>query len=94
MTTTDAAYLELARRRWRVAVLLTAVMVALYFGFILLVAYNKALLGTLVIPGLSLGILLGALVIVLSWITTWIYVRWANRHYDPELARLKNQSHQ
>ena len=65
-------------------------MVALYFGFILLVAYNKPLLGRLVSPGLSLGVLFGALVIVLSWILTWIYVRWANAHYDPALHALRS----
>ena len=92
MTTHDAEFEELARRRWRVAVILTLAMVALYFGFILLVAYNKPLLARPVVPGLSLGILFGALVIVLSWITTWIYVRWANRHYDPELKRLREQT--
>jgi uncharacterized membrane protein (DUF485 family) len=54
----------------------------LYFGFILLVAFAKPLLTTPVLPGLSLGILLGALVIVAAWVLIWIYVRWANRHYD------------
>ena len=92
MTTagTDAAFQDLARRRWRIAITLTIVMVALYFGFILLVAYNKPLLGRLVSPGLSLGVLFGALVIVLSWILTWIYVRWANAHYDPALHALRS----
>ena len=41
------------------------------------------------VPGLSLGILLGALVIVASWVLTWVYVRWANTHYDPRLARAR-----
>lgn len=82
----------LTRRRWRIASALTAVMVALYFGFILLIAFDKTLLGTLVTPGLSLGILLGALVIVGAWILTWIYVRWANRVYDPELARIERET--
>jgi uncharacterized membrane protein (DUF485 family) len=85
----DAAIQDLARRRWRVAIALTLAMVAVYFGFILLVAFNKPLLGTLVSPGLSLGVLLGALVIVLSWILTWIYVRWANKHYDTALHELR-----
>jgi uncharacterized membrane protein (DUF485 family) len=40
-------------------------------------------------PGLTLGILLGALVIVASWLLTWIYVRWANGVYDAGLAKLK-----
>ena len=90
MTSTDFALQDLARRRWRVAITLTLVMIALYFGFILLVAFNKPLLGRLISPGLSLGVLLGALVIVLSWITTWIYVRWANNHYDKALHELKS----
>lgn len=62
---------------------------AAYFGFILLVAFNKPLLGTPVADGLSLGILLGALVIVVAWVLTWIYVSWANRHYDSAIRRLK-----
>ena len=64
-------------------------MVALYFGFIALIAFRKPLLGRLLAPGLSLGILLGALVIVCSWLLTWVYVRWANTRYDAELHRLK-----
>ena len=68
--------------RWRIAIALTAAMMVLYFGFILLVAFAKPLLTTLVVPGLSLGILLGALVIIAAWVLIWIYVHWANRHYD------------
>jgi len=90
MNSPESALQDLARRRWRVAITLTLVMVAIYFGFILLVAYNKPLLGRLISPGLSLGVLLGALVIVLSWITTWIYVRWANTHYDKALRELQS----
>ena len=40
------------------------------------------------VPGLTLGILLGALVIVVSWILTWVYVRWAAAHYDPRVEAL------
>jgi uncharacterized membrane protein (DUF485 family) len=28
-------------------------------------------------------------VIVASWGLTWVYVRWANRHYDHALAKLR-----
>ena len=78
--------------RWRIAVGLTVAMMVLYFGFILLVAYNKPLLGRLVVPGLSLGILLGALVIVAAWVLIWIYVRWANTHYDTGIAALRDRA--
>jgi uncharacterized membrane protein (DUF485 family) len=75
--------------RWRIAISLTVAMMVTYFGFILLVAFNKPLLGTLIAPGLSLGILLGALTIVVAWGLTWIYIGWANRHYDTSIQGLR-----
>jgi uncharacterized membrane protein (DUF485 family) len=80
---------SLASARWRVAITLTLAMVVVYFGFILLVAFNRDLLATLVARGLSLGILLGALVIVVAWGLTFAYVRWANRYYDASVAGLR-----
>jgi uncharacterized membrane protein (DUF485 family) len=72
-----------ARTRWRLAGALTAAMVSVYFGFLALVAWAPSLLATRLAPGLSLGVLLGALVIVAAWLLTWVYVRWANAVYDP-----------
>ena len=88
MSETPESIREVDAARWRVALLLTGGMVVLYFGFILLVAYGRPLLAVQVVPGLTLGILLGALVIVVSWILTWVYVRWAAAHYDPRVAAL------
>ena len=64
MTEAAAGLRQLDRARWRVVVLLTSAMVLLYFGFIALVAFGRPILAILVMPGLSLGILLGAIVIV------------------------------
>jgi uncharacterized membrane protein (DUF485 family) len=83
----------LAAARWRVALALTLLMVLNYFGFVALIAFRRDTLAALVRPGLSVGILLGALVILVSWVLTWAYVRWANKHYDTELARLRGMSH-
>ena len=66
-------------RRSTLPFVLSAVMIVIYFGFILLVAYDKPLLGTQIVPGLSWGILLGALVIVSAWVLTFIYVLAFNR---------------
>jgi len=87
MTDSHQKLRALAMRRWRVALGLTTLMVLVYFGFVLLVAWHKPFMGRLLSPGLSIGIVLGALVIVSAWILTWVYVQWANRVYDPELAR-------
>lgn len=82
------ALTALAAERWRVSLLLTLTMMFIYFGFILLIAFDKPLMGALVLPGLSLGILLGALVIVSAWVLIFIYVRWANNSYDDKIAQL------
>jgi uncharacterized membrane protein (DUF485 family) len=80
----------LAAARARLVFWLSAAMLMLYFGFILLIAFQKPLLGRLIAPGLSLGIALGAFVIVSSWALTYVYVRWANRHYDGAIEKLRS----
>ena len=80
---------QLHQARWRVALALTGAIVVIYFGFILLIAYRRDVLAARLAPGLTLGIVLGALVIVASWLLTWFYVRWANATYDAELQRIK-----
>jgi uncharacterized membrane protein (DUF485 family) len=85
-----AAIRALTRRRSRIGGALTAAMVTVYFGFLALVAWRPALLATRLHEGLSLGILLGALVIVAAWFLTLVYVRWANAVYDPALHALRD----
>jgi uncharacterized membrane protein (DUF485 family) len=86
---TDLQRLDAARRR--VAGSLTIAMMVIYFGFILLIAYAKPTLTEPIVPGLSLGILLGALVILAAWLLIWIYVRWANTHYDRAIAGMRTR---
>lgn len=86
----DERLRALASSRARIGIALTAAVFAVYFGFIAAVAYARPALGTLVAPGLSLGIVLGAFVIVASWLLTWVYVRWANAKYDPALRALRS----
>jgi uncharacterized membrane protein (DUF485 family) len=82
----------LARARWRVAIGLSAVVFALYFGFIFAVAFAKEAIAVQVVPGVSVGILAGALVIVGAWLTTWVYVAWANRHFDSSLKAINEKA--
>ena len=89
MTDSELPLRQLHQARWRVAITLTAGVVVIYFGFIALIAYRRDVLARLIVPGLSVGILLGALVIVSSWLLTWFYVRWANAKYDTELERIR-----
>ena len=89
MSDSNTRLIRVAAARWRLAILLTAVMTVVYVGFILLIAFNKPLLGTVLMPGLSLGILLGVLVIVTAWALIVIYVKWTNDHYDDAVAEIR-----
>lgn len=91
MSTEERELQVLVRARTRVAFALTLAVFLVYFGFIAAVAFARDTLGALVAPGLSLGILLGALVIVAAWLLTWVYVRWANTVYDPALEALRTR---
>jgi uncharacterized membrane protein (DUF485 family) len=78
---------ELVRERTRFAWTLSIVMLVIYFGFILLVAFAKPLLATKVGGGVtSLGIILGLGVILSAFVLTGIYVQRANSRFD-EMTR-------
>lgn len=83
------AFRDLVRRKWIVSILLTACLFALYYGYILLIAVDKAFLARRIGEHTTLGIPFGAGVIVVSWVLTALYVVWANRFHDKEVERLR-----
>jgi uncharacterized membrane protein (DUF485 family) len=88
----DEELQRVVARRWRVGAVLTTVMVVAYFAFVVLVAFDPADAGTLIAGDrVSIGVVLGAGLIVLAPVLIAIYVRWANRRYDPaiEAARAR-----
>jgi len=86
----SSQFRHLVARRWRVSLLLTVALFVLYYGYILLVATNKGFLSRRIGTVTTLGIPLGAAVIVGAWLLTALYVLWANRAYDAEVARLRD----
>ncbi|GAA4213401.1 DUF485 domain-containing protein [Sphingomonas endophytica] len=80
----DPRYHELVRRRGLFTWTLTAVMLIAYLSFILLIAFDKALLARPIGAGVtSVGIVAGFAVIMLAIVLTAIYVRRAARDFDP-----------
>jgi len=77
----------IAAKRWAIALTLSVLTVAIYIGFILLVAFGKPLLSIVLSPGLSVGILLGTLTIVSCWVLSVIYVVWANHGFDGSVTK-------
>jgi uncharacterized membrane protein (DUF485 family) len=80
---------QLVARRWRVSLVLTLLLFVLYYGYILLIALDKEFLSRRIGDATTLGIPIGAGVILGSWALTAVYVVWANRRYDPEVDRLR-----
>jgi uncharacterized membrane protein (DUF485 family) len=63
-----------------------------YYGFILLVAFDKPLLAQKIGGGVTtLGMPLGVSVIVFTIIITWIYIRRANSEFDVLTEDIKKE---
>ena len=88
----DDRYVRLVRRRSRFAWLLTVIILAIYFGYVLLIAFRRDLLAKPIGDGvISLGIPVGIGVIAAGIVLTALYVRRANRDFDPELDALRKE---
>jgi uncharacterized membrane protein (DUF485 family) len=83
---------RLVRRRWLVSLVLTALLFVLYYGYIILIAVDRTFLSQRIGDGtMTVGIPIGAAVIVGSWLLTAVYIGWANRVYDSEVTRLRQR---
>lgn len=73
------------KKRNTYSIIMTVLGSIAYYGFILLVAYDKEFLATKLGTGVTtIGIPLGVGVIVFTIILTWIYVFRANGEFDSE----------
>jgi len=82
----QARFQDLIKRKRTISVILTALMLAIYFGFILVLAFRKDLLAVKVGEHLTLGVPVGLAVILSACVLTGVYVSWANSAYDDAVA--------
>ncbi|MDM0109204.1 DUF485 domain-containing protein [Variovorax sp. J22R24] len=79
----DPNYQALKSKRSRFGWWLAAAMMVVYYGFILLVAFDKPFLATRLGSGVTtIGMPIGLAVIVFTIVITGIYVHRANGEYD------------
>lgn len=82
-------YQELKAKRSSYGWWLTLAMMVVYYGFILLVAFNKPFLSQRMGEGvMTIGIPIGFGVIVFTIVITAIYVRRANKEFDDLTAEI------
>lgn len=76
-------YAQLKQRRNRLGLVLTVLMLAVYYGYIALIAFDKPFIAKPVGAGvMSVGVPVGMAVIIFTVVITGIYVRRANSEYD------------
>jgi len=86
----NPSFQALVRERSSFGWILTIIMLVIYFGFILLVAYGKGFMGTKIGGGVtSIGMIIGLLVILSAVVLTGIYTQRANSRYDDLTEKLK-----
>ena len=79
----DPKYQELQSKRNRLAIILTILMLVVYYGYIALIAFDKEFLAQPIGAGVTtLGIPIGFGIIIFTIVITGIYVRRANGEFD------------
>lgn len=75
---------ELVRRRTRLAVTLSVIVMGAYYCFMMVVAFAPNILRTPLSEGgnLTVGVPVGAAIIVVSWLLTGLYSHFANGEFE------------
>lgn len=89
----DPNYQQLVSSRSKYSWTLAVLMLVVYYGYILLIAFNKELLSTRIGDGvMTWGIPIGLFVIVFTVVITGIYVRRANSEFDDLTTRVREKA--
>ena len=88
----DPEFKDLVARKNRISIILTAFTLIVYYGFIALIAFGRDFFAKSFLGNVSWGIPIGVGVILLSWLFTGIYVRWANGRYDDMVANIRKKA--
>jgi len=77
-------FIETVSRRSRFSWTLTVLVLVIFYSFILVVAFTPSLLATPLWPGAttSVGVPIGAGMIVFFWLLTGYYIHRANKDFD------------
>ena len=91
----DPNYHRLVSTRSRYSWTLAVIMLIVYYGYILLIAFNKELLARRLGAGvITWGIPIGLFVILFTVVITGIYVRRANGEFDDLTAEIRKRAMQ
>jgi cation/acetate symporter len=75
---------ELVGKRTRFATILAAIVLSMFYGFVMVVAFSPASLGQPVSEGsmLTVGVAVELFMFIFFWVLTAVYVKRANTEFD------------
>lgn len=82
---------ELRRRFRRFVFPMTALFLAWYFLYVLLAAYAPDFMSQKVYKEINVGLLFGFGQFISTFVITILYVRWADREFDPRAEALHDR---
>ncbi len=83
---------RLVRSRTTLGLVLTALMLVIYYGFILLIAFDNGFLSKVVVGSVtSMGLVIGLGVLISAFVLVAIYVAVANTRFDAMTADLRRE---
>ncbi|HET8641927.1 MAG TPA: DUF485 domain-containing protein [Pseudonocardiaceae bacterium] len=85
----SAEFVELRRRLRRFVFPMTAAFLAWYLLYVLLATYARGFMSQKLFGNINIGLVLGLLQFVSTFLITWLYVRYANRRLDPLAEQLR-----
>jgi uncharacterized membrane protein (DUF485 family) len=85
-------YQQLVKERTRLAWTLSIAILVVYYGYIMLLAFNPEFFTTIVSGEyVSIGFPIGVAIIVFSFLLTGYYVKKANDDFDELTAKIKKE---
>lgn len=85
----SAEFRQLRGRLRRFVFPMAALFLAWYLLYVLLADYAHGFMSTKIAGNFTVGLLLGLLQFVSTFLITWLYVRYANRKLDPIAERIR-----
>ena len=87
----SAEFAELRRRLRSFVFPMTVLFLAWYLLYVLLADYAHGFMSTKLFSNINVGLIIGLLQFVSTFVITWVYVRYANRKLDPMADKIRGE---
>jgi len=70
---------------------MSVVFLAWYLAYVVLASYAREFMAIKVFGNINVGLIIGLLQFVSTFVITTVYVRYANKHLDPAAEKIRHQ---